>query len=454
MTTKHHLIPMIVLLVITSCNIFLASHENVNAYVATYNTGTCTTTRIRPIQFVRSSSSSSSSSSPVLLHNSNNNNYNNNDNKNNNNNIDVENDANVTTEREIEENNNLFFSEKEVIEADRSSTVLKTHAADAETFATTTTGSNNHQKNIDIIATASIKTEPTKIEEATNNNGGAKFGDDMPLRKNPSSETAQFGDAMPLKRPSSSSSSQQQQQQSAAQFGDVMPLRKPVEKTTTAEKKSSKQKDGVIDDVQLLMERKRRNLIVAVVSFMLAIGNYGWQYTHPVTPIQLLVQMERSSSPVEVIGNNNKPSVVDFWAPWCENCRYMAPTLYQIEESYKDRVNFVSVNGDDPNAWQLIEKFGVDAIPHLALVESDGTVDTALIGIVPKEYLTKDIDVLVSNAAAAANTAGTTDPRMLATTTTKAEQQQQQEQQQRKPLPFQMLDVFANKSPEERKIRF
>jgi thioredoxin-like negative regulator of GroEL len=108
----------------------------------------------------------------------------------------------------------------------------------------------------------------------------------------------------------------------------------------------------------------------------------------------------------------------------------MAPTLYQIEDSYKDKVNFVMVNGDDPNNWPLIEALGVDAIPHLALVESDGTVDTALIGAVPKEWLSRDIDVLLDNASK--SDAGI-------------------EQTSKRPLPHQMLDVFANR-PENRKI--
>jgi len=139
--------------------------------------------------------------------------------------------------------------------------------------------------------------------------------------------------------------------------------------------------------------------------------------------------MERSSAPLSDIGKNSKPTVIDFWAPWCENCRYMAPTIFKIEESYKDRVNFVMVNGDDPKNWPLIEALGVDAIPHLSLLESDGTVDTALIGAVPKEWLSRDLDVLLDNAKS----------------TTEVNQTP------KKPLPYQMLDVFANR-PENRKI--
>lgn len=45
--------------------------------------------------------------------------------------------------------------------------------------------------------------------------------------------------------------------------------------------------------------------------------------------------------------------------------------------------------------WELIERFRVDAIPHLALVSKEGFVETALIGPIPKTVLRADIDVLL-----------------------------------------------------------
>lgn len=238
----------------------------------------------------------------------------------------------------------------------------------------------------------------------------ARFGDVAPLKRKPSSvDSVRFGDVVSISKPSSSESSS-----APPMFAEAA----PKQSTTAA---------PAISDVELLKQRRTRNLGVAILSIALAVGNYAYQWTHPVTPIQLLVNMERSSSPLADIGKNSKPTVIDFWAPWCENCRYMAPTLFQIEESYKDKVNFVMVNGDDPNNWPLIEALGVDAIPHLALVESDGTVDTALIGTVPKEWLSRDIDVLLSNANG---------PNGETT---------------KQSLPYQMLDVFVNR-PEARKI--
>lgn len=113
---------------------------------------------------------------------------------------------------------------------------------------------------------------------------------------------------------------------------------------------------------------RKRNLVVAVLAVLLAVGQYTWQFTHPVTPVSLLVQMTKESSAPQVIGTNQKPTLVDFWAPWCDNCQVMAPTLRALHDEYKDQVNFVTINADAADQWPLIQAFGVDAIPHLALV--------------------------------------------------------------------------------------
>lgn len=176
---------------------------------------------------------------------------------------------------------------------------------------------------------------------------------------------------------------------------------------------------------QDLQKQRNRSITTAAVAILVALGNYAYQYTHPITPIQLLTEMERSSAPMSIIGKNGKPTVVDFWAPWCENCKLAAPTLQKVEEEYGDRVNFVMINGDQPQAWPYIEAFRVDAIPHLALVNADGDVETALIGPIPKSVLEADIDAMILNQKTKTNT----------------------------PLPYKMLDVFAD-VPENRRVHF
>jgi len=151
----------------------------------------------------------------------------------------------------------------------------------------------------------------------------------------------------------------------------------------------------------LVAKEEKEKLVrlgVAFASGLAAVFNYAYQYTHPVTSLSLLTDMQNNSEELTVIGKNGRPTVIDFWAPWCENCKASAPTLSAIETEYKSQVNFILVNGDLAENWGLIERFGVDAIPHMALLDSDGTVETALIGPIPKSILRDDLDVLLSNA--------------------------------------------------------
>mmetsp|Transcript_10900 Transcript_10900/g.16834 ORF Transcript_10900/g.16834 Transcript_10900/m.16834 type:complete len:292 (-) Transcript_10900:100-975(-) len=204
--------------------------------------------------------------------------------------------------------------------------------------------------------------------------------------------------------------------------GTSVPLAsKPTQSTTTATATSSLEEELEI--------QQRRNIGVAIASVVFALVTYVWQFTHPVTPIQLLARMEQESAPITSIGSNGKPTVVDFWAPWCDNCKMAAPTLEKIEEEYKGRVNFVSVNSDSPQAWPLIQRFGVDSIPHLALISAEGDVETALIGPIPKPIMEADIDVLLEQSSSTTEEGG------------------------RQLLPYVMLDVFANR-PDLRRIHF
>ena len=89
---------------------------------------------------------------------------------------------------------------------------------------------------------------------------------------------------------------------STPSFGDVVSLQDPSSVT-----------ENTRDDET---SRRPNPFLIAGLSILLALLNYGWQYTHPVAPIQLLAEMQRNSQPVTVIGTTNKPTVVDFWAPW------------------------------------------------------------------------------------------------------------------------------------------
>eukprot|EP00638_Chattonella_subsalsa_P006890 CAMPEP_0117765752 /NCGR_PEP_ID=MMETSP0947-20121206/20348_1 /TAXON_ID=44440 /ORGANISM="Chattonella subsalsa, Strain CCMP2191" /LENGTH=186 /DNA_ID=CAMNT_0005588565 /DNA_START=310 /DNA_END=870 /DNA_ORIENTATION=+ len=159
--------------------------------------------------------------------------------------------------------------------------------------------------------------------------------------------------------------------------------------------KSSSPEEKCMDCESAKLERRQRSF-TAVSSALAAIALFAFQKLNPPEPLQLLRTMSMESTSLQVALDNGRPTVVDFYADWCENCIAMAPTMRKIEKEYQGRVNFVVVDGGDSRNYDLVGKFRVDGIPHLAFINTQGEVETALIGMVPKQILEVELDALLA----------------------------------------------------------
>jgi len=61
----------------------------------------------------------------------------------------------------------------------------------------------------------------------------------------------------------------------------------------------------------------------------------------------------------------DKPLLVDFWAPWCSYCRRIAPAYDRVANQYGDEISVAKINIDD-EAW-LAEREKIEVIPTLVL---------------------------------------------------------------------------------------
>ena len=135
---------------------------------------------------------------------------------------------------------------------------------------------------------------------------------------------------------------------------------------------------------------------IAVASSLLATIFFFVQHNAAeTTGVALLRKMEAESVPLGQALCDDKPTVIEFFAPWCESCKETAPSMRALELQYRDKVNFVAIDGSNADNAKLVSLFGVDGIPHLAFVTKDTEVKTALVGAVPKSIVQNNLDALL-----------------------------------------------------------
>jgi thioredoxin 1 len=90
-----------------------------------------------------------------------------------------------------------------------------------------------------------------------------------------------------------------------------------------------------------------------------------------------------------VVLKETKPTLVDFWAPWCGPCRAIGPILEELAAKYTQKANVVKVNVDDNPV--TASQYGVRSIPTLMVVK-DGKVQETQVGMVSKNELAVILD--------------------------------------------------------------
>ena len=95
------------------------------------------------------------------------------------------------------------------------------------------------------------------------------------------------------------------------------------------------------------------------------------------------VQLTDTNFQREVL-ESNVPVLVDMWAPWCQPCVAMKPTVRQLAEELAGQVKVAELNIDE-NPF-IKEKYKVDRYPML-LIFVDGVEVKRVVGLKSKEDL-------------------------------------------------------------------
>ena len=85
-----------------------------------------------------------------------------------------------------------------------------------------------------------------------------------------------------------------------------------------------------------------------------------------------LDQLARNSPLPEEALSNGRPTMIEFYADWCEACKEMAPSMISVKKRHENKLNVVLLDVDNPQWSDLIEKYDVNGIPQLNFFDENG----------------------------------------------------------------------------------
>ena len=110
-------------------------------------------------------------------------------------------------------------------------------------------------------------------------------------------------------------------------------------------------------------------------------------------------QLARRSLDPDVALNNGQPTLIEFYADWCQACREMAPAMLSLEQSTRNRLDVVLVNVDNPRWLDLVDRYEVNGIPQLNLFAADGQPRGRSIGVRTEQELRALGDALINDTS-------------------------------------------------------
>ncbi len=132
-----------------------------------------------------------------------------------------------------------------------------------------------------------------------------------------------------------------------------------------------------------------RNLLIAIVAIVLSVVLALGLKTQASTVT--LPAMAKAAMPLDLALHNGKPTLIEFYADWCSSCQAMAPTIANLKQEYRDRVNFVMLNVDNEKWLPEILSYRVDGIPHWVYLDKTGQAQAQAIGEIPRQVMAENL---------------------------------------------------------------
>ena len=123
------------------------------------------------------------------------------------------------------------------------------------------------------------------------------------------------------------------------------------------------------DSSAALLGRRERMLLASIAAALVLLLVWLRGGLHPEAPLE---QLARQSPELPLALADGRPTLVEFYADWCEACRAMAPAMQEIERQHHDELDVVLLNVENPRWQPQLDRYEVNGIPHMEFFDASG----------------------------------------------------------------------------------
>ena len=127
-----------------------------------------------------------------------------------------------------------------------------------------------------------------------------------------------------------------------------------------------------------------------------------------------LADVAALSVPLDAALSSGKPTIIEFYADYCDVCKALAPDSAAVAKRYSGNndgvstssssssssssrsLNFVLLNADNARWSPEVAEYGVRGVPHFIFLGADGSAKGAAVGRLPPGELEADAEDLVA----------------------------------------------------------
>ncbi len=118
-----------------------------------------------------------------------------------------------------------------------------------------------------------------------------------------------------------------------------------------------------------------------------------------IIPVTAYLFLNQNSADYMAMANDkNNPSLLIYTSSMCLDCKKMKEVIKEVESSYSDKINFISINALDNNRkiQDSIKKHDVKVVPTLVFTDINGGETNKVEGYIPKEELINKIEEAIN----------------------------------------------------------